>query len=227
VLEKENKLTDDRIESIKERFSNIKLITLLKENSSPNCEDKIKEIESDLNFILKINIPSFVTDDDLIRLEEISKKRYYDLDKNEKTYLTEFEKYHLSVRRGNFTKEEYDVMKSHVSYTREILKPIPFTDELKNVPYYASQHHEKLDGTGYPDFLVKNQLSIQSRILAIADIFEALTAADRPYKKSIPLDKSLAIIKEEADANKLDSDIVNLFINNKVYQKYLDIRVTL
>ena len=99
-------------------------------------------------------------------------------------YLTPNELDLLRIRKGSFAPEEMKQMQQHVVYTTEILKPIKFTEELKNVSVYAASHHEMLDGSGYPNKLKADDIPLQSRILAIADIFEALTANDRPYKKS-------------------------------------------
>ncbi len=221
ILEKANKLTDEQLDVIKERFNSIKFSIKLQNTNSEEEEQKIIEANDELEFIMKINIPGFLSDDDLNKLERISNKFYIDVENNEKQYLTQFELDFLKIRKGSFTPDEMKQMQQHVVFTTDILKPIKFTEELKNVTTYAASHHEMLDGSGYPSHLVAKQIPLQSRILAIADIFEALTAADRPYKKALPLKISLKILQEEAERGKLDKDIVDLFINDKVYDVYI------
>ena len=132
--------------------------------------------------------------------------------------MTEFEYTNLSVRKGNLTGEEYKNIQSHVVHTYNILRNIPFTKNLKNVPLIAATHHEMLNGTGYPNGLKDKQITMQARIVGMVDIFDALTAADRPYKVAVPIDKALQILKLEAKDNRLDERIVNIFIEKKLYE---------
>ena len=110
-------------------------------------------------------------------------------------------------------------MQSHVLQTIGILDKIPFTKELQNIPQYAAGHHEYLDGTGYPRGLKGDEISIQSRIMCIADIYDALSSTDRPYKKALPIEETVNILRNEIKAGKLDGDIVEMFIRRKLYQK--------
>jgi HD-GYP domain-containing protein (c-di-GMP phosphodiesterase class II) len=125
---------------------------------------------------------------------------------------------HLSVRKGNLTAEEYETIQTHVELTHNIVKNIPFTNTLKNVPLFSATHHELLDGTGYPWGLKGEEIPIQSRILSVVDVFDALTAADRPYRRAISAEESAKILKAEARAGRLDEDIVNLFLDNELYK---------
>ena len=227
ILEKGNKLTEQNIETIKERFGKIKFSVLLSEKNKEFANNKIIEIQKELNFILQKNIPGFLIDEDKARLKLISQKKYQDLDGIYKNYLTSDEYYNLKIEKGSFTPEEKTEMQNHVLYSLDLLQEIPFTEELKNIPLYAGAHHEMLDGSGYPAQIKGKSIPIQSRILAVADIFEALTAADRPYKKAIPLPIALKILKEEADRGKLDKEIVNIFLNNKIYDIYLKNKETI
>jgi HD-GYP domain-containing protein (c-di-GMP phosphodiesterase class II) len=127
-------------------------------------------------------------------------------------YLTEGELCLLQVKKGNLTEKERATIEEHAIYTNLILSGIQFPDNLKNIPEYASLHHESLNGTGYPDGRTADEIPLQSRIIAVADIFEALTAKDRPYRKvSLPKEEVLKILNIFAKDNILDNDIIKLF----------------
>lgn len=230
VLEKANKLNDDRMEAIRNRFMLIKekiKNELLKREieggyDPTDIEEKLnsalKELDDDMEFVNIVNKPGFLKDSDLERLKKIASKKYLSSNGGEENYLTEFEYTNLSVRKGNLTEEEYKNIQSHVIHTYNILRNIPFTKNLKNVPLIASSHHEMLNGTGYPNGLKDKQIPMQARIMGMVDIFDALTAADRPYKASVPLDKALQILKLEAKDNRLDERVVDIFIGKRLYE---------
>ncbi|MEM1153157.1 MAG: HD domain-containing phosphohydrolase [Pseudomonadota bacterium] len=132
------------------------------------------------------------------------------------------ELYNLSVSRGTLTREDRFRINEHMISTIKMLESLPFPDELKNVPRYASTHHETLRGTGYPRKLSGDQLSIAERMLAVADVFEALTASDRPYKKAKPVSEALDIMHRMVTDNHLDADCFNLFIKERIYLEYAD-----
>jgi len=121
--------------------------------------------------------------------------------------------------KGNLTKDEMEEIRSHVIHTESILNKIPFTRHLKMLPVFAAGHHEMLDGSGYPKHVKADNIPLQTRIIAVADIYEALIAKDRPYKKSIDRMKSLAILKKEAKSRRLDNELVRIFIEKRVYEK--------
>ena len=126
----------------------------------------------------------------------------------------------LCVQKGTLTKEERKIIENHATMTLKILQQLPFPKKLENVPEYAGAHHEKMDGSGYPMGLNAAQLPIQSKIIAIADIFEALTAGDRPYKKSIKLSEALKIMDLMKQAGQIDPELYDLFIDSRVYYEY-------
>ena len=121
------------------------------------------------------------------------------------------------LKPDKLTSEERNEMNRHSRYTKEILEEVYFSKEYKNIPTIAAMHHERLDGTGYPYGLKAEQLNIFGRIIAVADIFDALMSFDRPYKKALSLPETLEIIRNEAENNHLDTNIVKLFIEKKVY----------
>jgi len=123
------------------------------------------------------------------------------------------------LKPDKFTAEEREEMNKHAQYTKEILSKIYFAREYKDVPIIAAMHHERLDGTGYPYGLKKEQLNTIGSIIAVADVFDALMAFDRPYKKVHTLSETLDILKTEVEKNHLDAHIVNIFVQKKVYLK--------
>jgi len=236
ILEKTNKLTANRIEVISERFEGVKtqvnarfiekkLEALLEKKSVPDSlnierQQVIAEIDDALNFIKRVNIPGHLKEEEeRIHLKKIAEKTYLNSKGEKRTYLSPKEYESLSIIRGNLTPSEYEEMQSHVLQTIGILDKIPFTKELQNVPQYAAGHHEYLDGTGYPRGLKGDEISIQSRIMCIADIYDALSSTDRPYKKAMPIEETVNILRNEIKAGKLDGDIVEMFIRRKLYQK--------
>ncbi|HQH12883.1 MAG TPA: HD domain-containing phosphohydrolase, partial [Candidatus Sumerlaeota bacterium] len=158
----------------------------------------------------------------LERLRGIARKTYIENGKP-RPYLNEEELRALSVRRGNLTPEEIGVMRQHALWTKKILAEMPFKGHLKNVPMYAGQHHERLNGTGYPDGLAAADIPLPSRILAVADVFEALTAKDRSYKKETNLMEVFALLRRAAQNGELDSDVVELLIEDKVFERLDDV----
>jgi HD-GYP domain-containing protein (c-di-GMP phosphodiesterase class II) len=198
VLTKANKLSDDQVRAIRERFGAIRA-----------CRGEIREeLEDDLAFVLEKNLPGFTSDEEVDRLRSIAAKTYRAPDGEERPYLTEFELENLCVRRGNLTDAERQDIESHVTHSRNILGQIPFPRDLRNVVKYAAEHHERLDGEGYPGGLAAGEIPLQSRILAVADVFDALTASDRPYKKAMPVDKAMAILRDGASRGWWDAEVV-------------------
>ena len=154
-------------------------------------------------------------------IEELGRRRYLDLAGEERPYLRPDEVEALSVRKGSLTADEREAINEHVSLTYEFLNQLPWTGELKRVAEIAWAHHEKLDGSGYPRGLRASEIPIQPRMMTISDIFDALVAADRPYKKAVPVEKALDILRDEARGGKLDKDLLGIFIEAKVYEKTL------
>ncbi|MDR1693832.1 MAG: HD domain-containing protein [Lactobacillaceae bacterium] len=130
------------------------------------------------------------------------------------------ELYNLEIRRGTITAEERTKINEHIEVTIDMLKALPFPKELSNVVEYAGSHHERMDGQGYPNGLTGEEMSIPARVIAIADIFEALTASDRPYKETKTLSQVLSIMKSMKNTGHIDPDLYRVFINNKVYLEY-------
>jgi HD-GYP domain-containing protein (c-di-GMP phosphodiesterase class II) len=136
--------------------------------------------------------------------------------------LTDEEFTRLMYSRGSLSSEEYDIMKSHVEHSYDFLSRIVWPVGLTNIPTIARAHHEKLDGSGYPLGLKGDEIPIEAQIMCIADIFDALTANDRPYKNRMPTERALMILKMEAQQGKINKDILDLMINSMIYQIILD-----
>ncbi len=179
------------------------------------------EIEQILKMILQANEPSILEEESFRALMDLPNKTYGDLEGNRQPFLTPNEVQALSIRRGSLSEKERREIESHVTHTYRFLAEIPWTGEFRRVPEIAYAHHEKLDGTGYPRKLGSPDIPIQSKMMTISDIFDALVAWDRPYKKSVPVQRALDILNDEAGHGKLDRDLLRLFIDAKVYERTL------
>jgi HD-GYP domain-containing protein (c-di-GMP phosphodiesterase class II) len=176
------------------------------------------EIDRALEVIARSNEPTLLEADTANALLELPTLSYLDVDGVTRPYLTANELQSLSIRRGSLSEQERVEIESHVTHTFRFLSQIPWTGEFARVPEIAFAHHEKLDGTGYPRRLQAEGIPIQSRMMTISDIFDALVAWDRPYKKAVPVEKALNILEEEARQGKLDLDLLEVFTGAKVYE---------
>lgn len=181
-------------------------------------QEKIQELDNTLSVIIASNEPSVLAQEASQKLREFSSMFFEDLDRSQIPYLTPYELESLSIARGSLRDQERLEIESHVTHTYEFLSKIPWTTELKKVPEIAYSHHEKLDGTGYPRRVSSENIPTPSKMMAISDIYDALTASDRPYKKALPVEKALDILGFEVKANKLDSDLFKLFVDAKIYE---------
>ena len=179
---------------------------------------RMKEVDGILEFLLKCNQPSVLPQEGFKRLQEIAKLSYESFD-GSKPYLTTEEVKVLSIPEGSLTLEERREIESHVTHTYQFLSRIPWTRTLKNVPSIAYGHHEKLDGSGYPRQISSEMISVQTRMMTICDIYDALTASDRPYKVAVPSTKALEIIEEKARDGQVDAHLFELFVGAKVYKR--------
>ncbi len=236
VMNKSTKLETifDRIEVINTRFEIIKrdlkikyLEKLLAEGEKQ--ADKLRaEYDSQLSaineaqaYINKANTGGeFLSDDDKKRIRDIGTMNIFSDGEQEKPLLSDKEIANLSIARGTLNDEERQIIQNHVKITHSMLSSLPYPDYLKRVPEIAGSHHERLDGKGYPRGINKSTLSMQARIVAIADVFEALTSADRPYKTAKTLKEVLGLMNDMRNAGHIDPDIYDLFIREKLYLVY-------
>lgn len=177
------------------------------------------ELDSFLQAVMKANEPTVLEEGSFLQLMEIAQRTYRDVYGVEQPLLLPDEVTQLSIRRGSLDAHERLEIESHVSHTYKFLSQIPWTNDLKGVPEIAYAHHEKLNGKGYPRSIPSPNIPIQSKMMAIADIFDALTASDRPYKKAVPLDRALDILHFEAKDQHIDASLLELFIEYKIFEQ--------
>jgi HD-GYP domain-containing protein (c-di-GMP phosphodiesterase class II) len=182
-------------------------------------DERVGEIEQILRMILQANEPSILEEESFRALMDLPSRTFVDVEGNRQPFLTPNEVQALSIRRGSLSEKERREIESHVTHTYLFLAAIPWTGEFSRVPEIAYAHHEKMDGTGYPRRLAGVEIPVQSRMMTISDIFDALVAWDRPYKKSVPVEKALTILNEEAGMGKLDKDLLRIFVDAKIYEK--------
>jgi HD-GYP domain-containing protein (c-di-GMP phosphodiesterase class II) len=191
------------------------------ESADAELRARLAEVEDYVAFILKANEPTVLEQGGFDRLVDIARHRYHDFRGEEQPYLTDEEVRALKVPRGSLTDEERQQIESHVVHTYNFLRQIPWGRQFKDVPRIAGAHHEKLDGTGYPRRLTAPEIPVQARMMTISDIFDALTAKDRPYKKAVPYQRALDIIEADVKAGKCDPELFRIFVEAKVYRLVL------
>lgn len=236
IIDKARKLETiyDRMETLKVRFeilkrdrciealknANVKGKKYSEEKGIYNYDTYAEELEADYRFLEDINTGSRFMDENMIsRLNSIAAKQWKK-DGKLQNLLHDDELYNLSIPQGTLTKEEKEIIKNHVTITHKMLSQLPFPKKLKNVSHYASAHHEKLDGTGYPLGLEDSEIPLQARIIALADIFDALTAKDRPYKKEKTLSEAIKIMKSMVKEDYIDANLFEFFIKERIYLDY-------
>lgn len=186
------------------------------EAAMERCENSVT---CAIELITRLDTAPFITDDDVAAVKEIAENRFVDIYGRNLPWLSEYEVECLSIRYGTLTQHEREIMESHVSITRKLLEKIKFTSDFKNVADIASAHHERLNGKGYPNHLHADDLSVGVRILGIMDVFEALTAADRPYKKAKTPAVALDILDDMVAKGDLDGKLVALLRESHIWEK--------
>jgi HD-GYP domain-containing protein (c-di-GMP phosphodiesterase class II) len=182
---------------------------------------KIRQLDDDREFIRRVNIGGErMSAEDQARVTKIAAYPITGEDGRKTTFLSEDERNNLNIPYGTLTQSEREIINHHIVATIKMLETLPWPKHLKHVPEYAGGHHERMDGKGYPKGLTRDQMSIQARIMGIADIFEALTAKDRPYKVGKTLSESLSILAKFKQNGHVDPDLFDVFVREKVYLKY-------
>lgn len=232
VIQKGNRLSDQRMQLIRQRFETIKELTYRRwlhhhvrqiesGNASPGV-GKLSELEkryenfcADLDatyeWLQEIISKGYLEDEDIRRVRELGERTFRGVDGHPHRFLTPGEVENLCIRKGTLNDEEWAEMQSHAALSESYLDQIPWSDELQQIPCIAGAHHEKLDGSGYPKGLAGEEIMPQVRMLTISDIFDALTASDRPYRKAATIDRAVEILNLESGDGKLDPDLVTAF----------------
>ncbi len=239
VLVKAKKLFPYELDSLKERYRYIKKsieadfyrecleyavengierYQLIRPSLEASFITSIQEVQETLDFLIRANEPAPLEDGSFNRLIELGKHQHLGRDGLMTPMLTERETHVLSIRRGSLSEAERIEIESHVRHTFKFLSKIPWTKDLNRIPEIAYAHHEKLNGRGYPNHMSREEIPIESQMLCVADIFDALTAQDRPYKPAVPLQKAIDILYMDVDQNHINREIVDIFVNKKVYR---------
>ncbi len=176
------------------------------------------ELQRFLDAIQRANEPTILPEGTFEELTEINERLYVDFDGTEKPLLSDDELRYLMINRGNLDERERREIESHVTHTYRFLDQIPWTRELKGIPLIAWGHHEKLDGSGYPRGVRSDAIPVQTRMMTISDIYDALTATDRPYKRAVPAVRALDILHDEAKHGHLDPQLLSAFVEAKVFE---------
>jgi HD-GYP domain-containing protein (c-di-GMP phosphodiesterase class II) len=229
VVDKATKLETiyDRIHLIDTRFEILKRdleIESLRGSRDPQAlRKKTRELDDDRRFLHACNIGSErMKEEDIERVKRIAAYRWRDMNGHEANFLSDDEVKNLTIRAGTLTEDERKIINHHIVATIKMLEALPWPRHLTKVPEYAGGHHERMDGKGYPKGLKREQMSVQARCMGIADIFEALTAKDRPYKKGKTLSESLEILGRMKLNQHIDPDLFDIFVRRKVYRRYAE-----
>ena len=185
-------------------------------------EQELKELDRFLEIVLNANEPSILPDGSFEELAAWSKRMYLGFDGTTEPFLSPDEVRYLTIRKGSLDDAERHEIESHVTHTYQFLQRIPWTRELQQIPLIAYGHHEKMDGRGYPRRVTADAIPIQTRMMTISDIYDALTAQDRPYKRAVSIDRALDILTTEVKEGQLDADLFKLFIDGKVFQRQVE-----
>ncbi len=239
VLVKAKKLYPHELEMLRQRFDFVtrtldaemlekKLHAI--ERGSPAAEleaieresvERRAELEQAWETIQNANEPTVLAAGDFQKIEELARRTYPKLDGSQAALLTASEVTSLSVMRGSLTAEEFDEIRSHVTHTYRFLSKIPWGKTFARVAIIAGAHHERLNGTGYPNRLRAEEIPLQSKMMTISDIFDALTASDRPYKRAVPVDKAVHILNLEVKDGHVDPELVRIFTDAMVWEQIM------
>ncbi len=207
------KYATDKLEGIRSDSTNLEQLL----DIDRRLEEDLRQLRLWFDAIASANEPTVLPEDKASMLEVLSRQTYVDMSGHEHPMLDPQEFRFLSIRKGTLDEQERLEMESHVTHSFHFLSKIPWTPVMRGIPEIAYGHHEKLDGTGYPRGLTDPQIPIQTKMMTISDIYDALTAQDRPYKRAVPLERALDILHEEAHAGKLDKELLEIFAARRIF----------
>ena len=221
VMDKETRL-GNRLPQVEHRFEKIALLLELSfvkgELSAEEWQAEKERLAENREAILSANKAGFLPDETVEKVKEIALRTFVDTDGAEKTFLTEEELTCMLIRKGTLSDEERKIMQSHVIMTEKFLNEVHFPKRFSNVTRWASSHHELLNGKGYPRQLSQDEIEKEVRLLSILDVFDALTARDRPYKPPMPTEKALFVLKDMVKFGELDGEMLQLFENSRAWE---------
>jgi hypothetical protein len=183
-------------------------------------QEQFKELDEYFVTVVKSDEPTVLPEGSFERLLDIAARHYIDLTGQDRPLLTDDEVRLLSIRKGSLDDSERLQIESHVNHTFNFLQQIPWTKEIKGIPAIARGHHEKLNGRGYPYKLSGPEIPVQTRMMTVSDIFDALSASDRPYKKAVSFERALEILSFAVKDGEIDGAIFELFRDGKVWEKW-------
>jgi response regulator RpfG family c-di-GMP phosphodiesterase len=182
--------------------------------------DQLREVDAYFATVLQSNEPTVLPEGNFERLTDISARHFLDFDGADEALLNPDEVRLLSIRKGSLDESERLQIESHVVHTFNFLNQIPWTKEIRNIPEIARSHHEKLTGKGYPSKLNGPDIPLQTRMMTISDIFDALAASDRPYKRAVPVERAVQILEMEVKDGNLDENLFRLFVDAKMWDRW-------
>jgi HD-GYP domain-containing protein (c-di-GMP phosphodiesterase class II) len=237
VLVKAKKLYDERLELVRARFDYVarsieadvlaRKVRLLEggaakqaiEGLDRELDDRRAQLEGYWEAVCAANEPTILSSGDFEKIQAIAAETFVDLRGDPRALLDADEIASLMVSKGSLTQVEFDEIRSHVTHTFRFLSRIPWGKSLRRVPLIAGAHHERLNGTGYPARLRAEEIPVQSKMMSVADVFDALTASDRPYKKAVPVERALDILDFSVKDGHLDSELVRIFKEARVWEQ--------
>jgi hypothetical protein len=186
--------------------------------------ESVRQLDDERDFLRKCNVGGeLMKEEDQQRVRAIGHQyKWRNTEGVETDFLSADEMDNLSIRAGTLTQREREIINHHIVATIKMLEQLPWPTHLKNVPEYAGGHHERMDGKGYPKGLTQDQMSLQARMMGIADIFEALTAKDRPYKPGMKLSQAIGIMNNFKKGGHIDPDLFDVFLKQGVYRRYAE-----
>jgi HD-GYP domain-containing protein (c-di-GMP phosphodiesterase class II) len=237
VLVKAKKLYDERLELVRARFDYVarsieadvlaRKVRLLEGGAARDSIDALDrelaqrraDLDAAWEAVCRANEPTVLSSGEFERIEAIAKETFVDLRGTVRTLLDDDEMTCLKVKQGSLTPQEFDEIRSHVSHTFRFLSRIPWGKSLLRVPIIAGAHHERLNGTGYPNQLRAEEIPVQSKMMSVADIYDALTASDRPYKKAVPVERAIDILGYSVKDGHLDAELVRIFREARIWER--------
>jgi len=207
------KYATEKLEAIRTEGTNVEKLLAI----DRRLEEDLRQLRQWFEAIATANEPTVLPEDKASMLEVLSRQTYSDMSGQEHPMLDPQEFRFLSIRKGTLDEQERLEMESHVTHSFHFLSKIPWTPVMRGIPEIAYAHHEKLDGSGYPRGLTDPEIPIQAKMMTISDIYDALTAQDRPYKRAVPLERALDILHDEAAKGQLDKELLEIFAARRIF----------